>query len=735
LAFILLAALGYLALGLAPDPLATGGSWDWSVRVTDRRGETLREFISPSLSRRDLLKLSEFSPLLVSAIVSAEDKRFWSHPGVDPLAIARAAFQDVRARSIKSGGSTITMQLARLTLGLSPGPRTFRRKLKETFVALLIERLHSKEEILEAYLNLAPTGSLAVGFEAASRQYFGKKAAVLSPAEAALLAALPASPSAFNPLRRPARALSRRAWILQRMASLGYLDEGQAERAAAEPLRLNHNPPPYLAPHYVAYLRQFFPEKPPETIRGALDLEIQREIEIMAQDVVNRYRPFGMEQVSVVVFSLPEREILAWVGSGDFYNPKDGQVDGVLAPRQPGSALKPFIYAMALEKGLITPASLLSDEPADFVGSDAVFSPRNYSGNFLGPVPARQALASSLNVPAVNLSQELGLENVLARFQELGLNSLDRDYDYYGLALSLGGGEVSLLELTRAYAALADGGLLKDPVLFRVSPFAEPLSPPRAKRVFAPGVAWLVSDILADDFARAEGFGTYGILRTPYPSSVKTGTSTNFKDNWCLGFTDRFVVGVWAGNFQAQPMSHISGVMGAGQLWRSVSDLLAAKFTVSRAPRPKEVLSGRFCPISGLPAGPDCPNAVSEYYLADKPLPAPCDHSQMEAQGGLRALGREEGFRLLAPRGGEIYAFDPGLPPDQHQLKAYSQSVPAVDELVWLLNGEEISRARVEGHARSSILLPLQRGEWLLELVGLRENMPPLRAQARYLVK
>jgi penicillin-binding protein 1C len=838
-AFFFLMAAFHIIAGRLPDPLSGGGGWDWTVRLTDRHGALLREYLSPGLSRRDLTPLEGFSPHLINAVIAAEDKRFWKHPGADPMAIARAALTDLRARRIVSGGSTITMQLARISLGLAPGPRTFRRKAKETLLAFLIERRHSKREILEAYLNVTPTGPGTFGFAAASKLYLGKPPRNLSPAEAALLAGLPAAPSRLNPFRNPERALERRAWVLGRMLIQGTLTEDEYSRALSEPLRLSGSTPPFLAPHFAAKVRELLPPEPPEHVRSALDLDLQLQIEKLARETVETGRNRGLEQVAVVVISLPDREVLAWVGSGDFHNPRDGQLDGVSNPRQPGSALKPFIYAAAFDLGLIAPSSLMADEPSDYPGWNGVFSPRNYSGGFSVPVSARTALGSSLNIPAVNLTNALGVSRVLAKLRELGLSSLNRDHDFYGLGLALGGGEVSLIDLLSAYAALADSGLWKPPVLIlEASPAPEPgffprkaraaggpgappagaagesrpgstprshaseeepqpasparsgapmpaarsestpdaalpgaaseearpgtptgaswsgaeagqevpsaaggptgagpAAPGQARRVFSTAAAFMVRDILSDDRARALGFGTGGVLSTSYPSAVKTGTSTNFRDNFCLGFASGFAVGVWAGNFQAQPMSRISGVTGAGELWRKVMDLMAARRPPAPFPKaPDSVREVRVCPVSGLPAGPDCPNSVQDYFPADRPLPRQCLHSEMDL-AAIPVLGRELRFQLIRPSSREIYALDPEAHPGEARLLALVQSVPGVEELVFSLNGRTVGRRRVDGYARASFSIPLTRGQNRLEVEGLRGNMAPLRDRANYTVR
>ncbi|UQZ90320.1 penicillin-binding protein 1C [Deltaproteobacteria bacterium Smac51] len=715
----LLAAAPFLLwvfLGFFQNPLAEPGSWDWTVRVTDREGRLLKEFLPPGPARREALALEDFSPGLVKAVLAAEDKRFFSHPGVDPLAMIRAAGLNIRNGRIVSGGSTITMQLARMGRGLYPGPRTAGRKIREMWWALLIERHNSKEVILTEYLNRAPCGNLTEGFGAAARFYLNKPAADLSFSESAFLAALPASPGALNPYKDPRPALARRAVILERMAALGSISVEELARARVEPLNLNKLGSTFNAPHFVNRIRRDFGPEPPEVITTTLDLELQRKLEGLAEDTVENFRHLGLSQAAVVVMNLPKREVLAWVGSADFFNTPDGQNDGVTALRQPGSALKPFLYAVALEEGVITPASLLDDRPADFRALSGSFSPANYSGTFHGPVSARLALASSLNLPAVRLASAVGVSVLLDRFRALGLDSLNREADYYGLGLVLGGGEVDLLSLTGAYAALADGGRLLPPVTF-FSAGREGLS--RARQVFEPGTAFIISDILRDDRARATGFGPRGVLATPYPSSVKTGTSKNFRDNWCIGYTGDFVVGVWAGNFDADPMEKVSGVTGAGTLWRLAADLLAEAYPPDRFQPGPDILARKVCPASGLLAGPECPNTMREFFLAGRPLPHICRHAALNLETyAAPVIGEETAFGLIRPLNGEEYAFDPGLAEEVQHIKSLARSVPGVDELVWRLNGREIGRSKVSGSELKTCLVPVIRGRMALELAG-----------------
>ncbi|MDR1486538.1 MAG: penicillin-binding protein 1C [Deltaproteobacteria bacterium] len=734
--FFLLFGLFYLSLGFFPDPLSAPRSWDWTVTVTDRNGRILKQILPPAMIRKEEMELSEFSPNLIAAVIAAEDKRFRRHIGVDPLAVLRAFKLNVSAGAVKSGGSTITMQLSRLLLGLNPKPRTYSRKIKEAFLALLIERHHTKEEILALYLNMVPAGGQNVGFQAAAKAYLGKGADRLSASEAAFLASLPASPGKMGGFKPTQRALERKEWIVQRMERLGYIDADTAKRGLEEPLILLESARAFKAPHFVNYLLDSLGENPPAVLATTLDLELQDEIQRLAANTVERFKGQGLRQAAVIVMSLPEREVLAYVGSADFFNPHDGQIDGVTTLRQPGSALKPFIYALALESKELTAATFISDMTADFSIPSGVYAPTNYSGLSHGPVTARMALASSLNLPAIKLTAHLGVKKVLDKLRLLGLN-LTHDEEYYGLGLALGGGEVSLLDLTTAYAALADGGRLLPPV------FAPSRQNPPPRQVLSPTSAFIISDILSDNPARTTGFGPSGPLNTPYPSSVKTGTSKNFRDNWCIGYTSGFVVGVWAGNFQNLPMEKVSGVTGAGQLWREITDLLTLYRTPLAPEIPAGVQSVRICPLSGLPVGSDCPNSKNEYFITGTVPTEKCDHS-LHARNwasakrfpeDLKVLGAETKFGFTNPKRGEIFAWDPRLNAEFQKIQATVQSDPSVDELVFYLNGAEIERRSVSGKSRATILLNFAKGRQTLMVAGLSGGRPVKKDSTVFLVK
>jgi len=330
----------------------------------------------------------------------------------------------------------------------------------------------------------------------------------------------------------------------------------------------------------------------------------------------------------------------------------------------------------------------------------------------------------------------------LDRLRELGLESLNQEADYYGLSLALGGGEVDLLSLTTAYAALGDGGRWRPRVLTRPgsgdNPAGLTLPSGEEQHIFSPGAAFLTTDILSDPKARITGFGLQNVLDTPYPAAVKTGTSKSFRDNWCVGYTGSFVVGVWAGNFEASPMDQVSGVTGAGAVWRKVSDLLADKYPTPRFEAPGDVISALTCPVSGLLAGTGCPNHIREYFLAGQPRPEICDHTELSlAALGVTVpiVGLSREFGLIRPLNGEIFAWDPGIKPEVQRIKALVQSVPEVEEVAWRLNGREIKRQAVTGYDRVGCLMPPVRGPVNLEVLGLAQGQVLRQSQINFLVR
>lgn len=622
------------------------------VLVLDRQGRLLREVAVGQGASSQPVVLDELSPWIVPALLAAEDSRYFSHPGVDPLAVMRAFAQLCVERRVVSGASTLTQQLART---VEHRPRSVAGKLREMALALRIEASLSKRQILEQYLSRVEFGPNLIGIEAASRHYFQKSAARLDLAEAAALVSLPRGPSLYDPQRRPQLLERRRLRVLARLGALGRASSEELARAELTPVRVAPSSLLRGADHLSFALAQRDALGGTERARSlttTLDGELQREAEQIALAALPALERHGGGAVSLVVVDNASGDVLAYVGSPDYFDaPRLGANDGVAARRQPGSALKPFVYAAAVQELNYHAASLLPDLPRQFVVPGGSFSPRNYDQRFRGPVLLRQALGSSLNVPALELSSRLGPPRLLATLHRFGFASLDREAEHYGVGLALGDGEVTLLELAAGYAALARGGETLAPrfVLARTTPGAREhrFESAAGQRVLRREVAALISDILADDTARAAGFGRDSVLTFPFPVAAKTGTSKGFRDNWALGYTREVTVGVWVGNFDGTPLRDASGITAAGPVFHEL--MLAAMRGRNALPLFDSglLLEAEICPLSGQRPGPACSHGRLERFL---PGTAPTSTCDMHVEVHVDSQGRETHARCSTRR-------------------------------------------------------------------------------------
>ncbi len=645
--------------------------------LADRRGAPLRATRAADGSRSGWRPLDAIDPKLLQAFVAVEDRRFWSHAGVDLRALARAARDNVAAGHVVAGGSTIPMQTARL---LRRTPRTLPGKARQILWALRLDAHLDKAAILEQYLNRVPLGQGTVGVEAAAALYFGGTARQVSLGQAALLAALASAPSRDNPLVDPARARARRAVVLRRLGALGYAGPEDLARAAAEPLVALDRTTPFRAPHFTTRVLAWTDGAPTGgDVRTSLDLGLQREVEADVRHAVDVLRDRVVAHAAAVVLDNPTGEILAWVGSPDFFADTAGQVDMVVSPRQPGSALKPFLYGLAFDRGY-SAASVLPDVARTYHTTLGPYRPRNYDRRFRGPVRAREALGSSYNVPAVELAERLGGGALLRTLHLAGFASLDRTPEFYGLGLALGNGDVTLLELANGYRALASGGVWR-PVTWRsgsVNPGAWPRGqPPRdtAIRVMTAASAALVLDILADAAARVPAFGLNTPLDLPFRTAAKTGTSRHFTDNWAVATTERFTVAVWVGNFSGRPMQGVGGITGAGPLLHRVALGVARRYPPGDllTPEAAGAVPHRICRLSGVVATPDCP-ALVEWFAPgtepEQPRGAGAGSAHPEAwvrdprgvaPGSTHPNSAGEVFRISAPLDGDRYEIPVGV--------------------------------------------------------------------------
>lgn len=553
--------------------------------VYDRQGRLLADLFDEG--RRTWAPLDRISPLLLAAIVATEDGSFYRNSGVDERRLAGVVAQGLLEGDLASGASTITMQLVR-NLFLPPDARfdrSIERKATELLLARALTEAFTKDDILEMYLNLAYFGHLAYGPEAAALTYFGKSASELSLAEASLLAGLVQRPATLDPFINPEGAKARQRIVLSLMVRRSYITQAEADAAYAEPLRLGEDPNlrQVQAPHFLQYLNTYLAQpgrninllRAGLRIRTTLDLDLQAFAQRIVSEQVERLRAgFNLNNSSLVALKVGSAEVVAMVGSADFDNEAiGGQVNVTLRKRQPGSAIKPVVYAAALDTDAVSPASLLWDVRVEYpIDGDRTYVPQNYDEKLRGPVSVRMALANSLNVPTIKLFDALDPEQFLATANRLGVEFTAAGLQRAGLSAGLGALEVSPLELTTAYHTLANSGRFVEPspVLSMTDGLGRPLALPAVRppqQAVSPDTAFMITDILSDNAARASIFGEASRLRLSRPAAAKTGTTNDFRDNWTVGYTRYLVAGVWSGNNDGQPMRGVDGITGAGPIW------------------------------------------------------------------------------------------------------------------------------------------------------------------------
>ncbi|MEN8865967.1 MAG: penicillin-binding protein 1C [Akkermansiaceae bacterium] len=658
--------------------------------LLDRHGQELTHFPREDYFRHQPASLEDIPGHLVKATLAAEDKRFFEHPGIDYLASVRALYENARSSRITSGASTITQQLIKISTPQET--RTLGKKLSEMALARRIETRWSKDQILTAYLNRLDYGSHRQGCAEAARFFFKKPLADLSLAESALLAGLPQAPSRLNPLRNPQAALERRNWILDRLASQFFYSAPEIELAKSEPLQLatpgTENPIPHLTNHFN------------EGAKLSIDSDLQRKTHDILEDELSKLDQKNVQHGAIVIIENATGEILAFHGSSDFGSPNSGQINGALALRSAGSTLKPFTYALAFQNQGLYPGTIIADVPTDYQTEEGLDAPKNYDRRHHGPVSIRHALGCSLNVSAMRMLNQLGgPEPLHTLLNELDLK-LSREAAEYGLGLTIGNAEVSLLSLTNAYATLARLGEHFPPSLIHETK-ASTTYPLTREACF------LIADILSDNQARAEAFGNDSILRLPFPCAVKTGTSSDFRDNWCVGFTADFTVGVWVGNFDNTPMAGISGVTGAGPIFHRAM-LALHQDTRPAFPSPPNSLTSitvdertghhfplspsegtpyqklEFCPKEQLPL----PVSNQDYHPDKRALLSLAYANWYQSDDNVKshafALSDSRpvatlNLKFLTPLPGATYYLDPELPGTTDQLKLIAN----LPEVTW----------------------------------------------------
>jgi 1A family penicillin-binding protein len=628
----------------------------FSTKIYDRNGELLYDIFANQ--RRTPVDLIEVPQHLRNATIAIEDKNFYKHGGFDPTGIFRATY-NIAIHHRLQGGSTLTQQLVKNVLLTSQ--RTITRKLKEFILAVQIENRYSKDQILQMYLNEAPYGGTAWGVEAAAETYFGKKVSELNLVESAILAGLPQRPSVYSPFSDDKKAyIGRTTQVLRRMREDGYITRSQEEEAVKQldKVEFAAEGVSFKAPHFVMYVKKQLEDRYGQQlvesgglrVTTTLDLKIQEEAQKAVTEEIKKVEGLHITNGAAVVLDPQKGEILAMVGSKDYNDPNyDGKVNVTLSLRQPGSAIKPVTYVTALKKGY-TASTLLMDTPTTFPGGVGLpdYKPVNYDGKFHGPLQVRYTLGNSINMPAVKMLAMVGLKEMLETAYSLGLSTLEPTTDNFkrlGLSVTLGGGEVRLLELAQAYSAFANGGLRVEPAaILKVTDkdgrVLEEKKDVPGKRVITPEQAFIISHILSDNSARLITFGERSALVVPGRTiAVKTGTTNDKRDNWTIGWTPQVVAGVWVGNNDNSPMKEVSsGVSGAAPIWRRVinaalTDKANVSFTV-----PEGVVTAEVDQISGFRAHDGYPSRIEYFIKGTEPAGGDSVHTKLKLCRGQEKL-------------------------------------------------------------------------------------------------
>ncbi|MDR3301031.1 MAG: transglycosylase domain-containing protein [Spirochaetaceae bacterium] len=620
-----------------------------STRIFDRNGVLVQISALEGGMRREFIEIDALPPSVIAFFLHSEDAAFFHHAGFNPLSVARAAAQNFSGGRRVSGASTITMQLARIIerrAGLARSADTG-SKLRELYNALRLESRLGKRRILELYLNNVPFGSQVEGIASAARHFFSEDADMLSPTEICALAVIPRRPADYNPLENPencwsaARLVQRRFCENPRRAAafplLATLNDADWQTAPARAEKFRY---PYEAPHFVRFVLSRTQARAPE-LSLSLDLRLTRFIEAGLRAQVARFAAQRLSTGAAIVLDNQTGEVLAWVGSADFFDrAAQGQVDGVLALNQPGSSMKPFLYALALERGF-PPATLLADIARDF-GTDALYIPQNFNNRFNGPVLMRQALASSLNIPAVELLHRLGQKNYADFLRTLGFASLEGEggADAAGLGLALGNAPVSLFELARAFSVFPNDGKLIEPVFCASGSASDSASstgaPPAAIRVFSADSARLIASFLSDADARVLAFGRARNFQTEVPAIFKTGTANQYQSIVALAASRAFTVAVWMGNFSGQTIIGKTGSSVPAAIARETLNALhegAGRGSGEAFLEPENFERAALCAVSGMSPGPACLALVREYVPKNAVLPPLCTwHVETQAE-------------------------------------------------------------------------------------------------------
>ena len=672
--------VGYFAiLKIYPFPYDAIANIHYSKSVYDKDGNMLRSFTG----EKDLwlmpVALDEINSDFVKATLSIEDKRFFKHPGIDIEAVLRAIKLNIVNKRVISGASTLSMQVIRLIEGRD---RTMLSKAIEAVHAIHLENCYSKDEILKLYFEIAPYGGNIHGVKAASLRYFQKHPKDLSLSECALLAGLPQSPSCLRPDRYPDRAETRRDRVLSSMLKNGYIADEEYGKKINEPVVAGNQPFPFEAAHFARFVKNKFNQ--PQIIT-TLDSNIQHFVQLALEDKINELKPYGVTNGAIVVIENKTGAIRALVGSVDFFSKDNsGQINGALSRRCPGSTLKPFTYALAFDKGLYTPRMMLSDIPVQYAG----YKPLDYDKEYRGPVTVEEALVDSLNIPAVEVLDEVGYRNLYSLLERAGISTLDKAPEHYGLALTLGSCEVKLLELANAYAALARMGV------YMPVKYLEKADPGTSQRIISEAASYLVANILSDT-DRLKAIGLYRNNNTHPKVAWKTGTSYDHKDAWTISYNPEYTVGVWLGNFSGRSSNILVGVETATPVAIRIFDWLYTNKTASWYEMPSTVGERYVCAETGEPAGDECKNRVKDLYIKKYGYTQICRLHEKSQNDGEKLVIFDKDKPMIVSPAHRCEYFTTSVPDGENKLALFASASKDAENLYWFVDNKFYNKSYI----------------------------------------
>ena len=701
--------------------------------VSDQFEKPLRWFPDIKGERHLWISIDKIAGTTKKAFIAAEDQRFFSHIGIDPISMVRALKENMVQGKIVLGASTITQQMIRIAY---PRNRTYSKKFIEVLRSLRAEGHLSKEAILEVYLNRVPMGNNLTGIEAASRIYFKKPSSSLSLHENALLAALPKAPGTLNPYGHNKEKLKvRRNWVLKRMYALGFISLKEKLRAEKQPVLVSEKVFPFDAPHFVDMMDK---NKISGNTTTTVDLILQKRVEQILGSHRKRLKKQKALQGSVVVIENKTSNVLALVGSMEHSKTNLGFNNGAISKRSAGSTLKPFLYAKALDEGH-SPSDTLEDLKRSYISPKGIYRPVNFNRTSYGPVSMREALGNSLNQSAIYLINQIGYENFFKTVSLLGLNNYkEHDADHYGLGLVIGNLEVKLIQLAAAYATLARGGEFMSPRFLKNDPKPSP------NRIFSPESSYIITDILSDPSARVLTFGDFFNQKLPFKVALKTGTSTHYRDSWIIGYTLEYTIAIWTGNFDGSSTNGLSGAKGGGPIFIDILNELYPDRFAARFKKPESVIRKTVCSYSGLVPNSSCPHTKEELFIREFEPQEKCQYHSKDKKfhnlpsqytdwvykrfknggaGKYRLAGfsnnlknifngsnsledpsksSKVGIKITSPLTEEVFLLDPGKTSYEIHLSAIGNA--PTQKVSWYVNGLEIASTSLPHHTTVDLI-------------------------------